>query len=86
MVIFESIDIDIDIDKANLKNIDIHMAILKNINIKIDINKAILKNIDIAKAILKNMDIDINRKSLRNITEISKTNHREIHITQIFYR
>ena len=42
----ENIDIDIDIDKDNLKNIDIDididMAILENINI----NKGILQNID----------------------------------------
>ena len=67
--------------RISIVNISI---LLKNIDIIID--KAILKNIDIAKAILKNIDIDIDRKSLRNITEISKTNHREIHITQIFYR
>ena len=39
----ENIDIDIDIDKDNLKNID--MAILENI----DIDKGILQNIDIDK-------------------------------------
>ena len=48
MVIFENIDIDID--KAILKNIDIDFkAILKNININID------------KEILENLDIDINK-------------------------
>ena len=36
MVIFENIDIDIDIDTAILKNININKAILKNINIDID--------------------------------------------------
>ena len=45
----ENIDIDIDIDKDNLKNIDIDidMAILENIDI--DIDKGILQNIDIDK-------------------------------------
>ena len=42
-------NIDIDIDKDNLKNIDIDMAILENIDINIDIDKGILKNIDIDK-------------------------------------
>ena len=42
----ENIDIDIDIDKHNLKNIDI------------DIDMAILENIDIDKGILQNIDID----------------------------
>ena len=41
MVIFENIDIDIDIDKAILENIDIDKAILKNIDI--DIDKGIIK-------------------------------------------
>ena len=41
-------NIDIDIDKDNLKNIDID----------IDINMAILENIDIDKGILQNIDID----------------------------
>ena len=41
MVIFENIDIDID------------MGILENIDIEIDIDKAILKNIDIDKGIIK---------------------------------
>ena len=41
MVIFENIDIDID------------KAILENIDIEIDIDKAILKNIDFDKAIPK---------------------------------
>ena len=50
MVIFENIDIDID--KANLKNIDID----------IDIDKEVLENIDIDidKEILENIDIEIN--------------------------
>ena len=56
----ENIDIDINIDKDNLKNIDIDididMAILENIDI--DIDMAILENIDIKKGILKNIDID----------------------------
>ena len=47
MVIFENIDID----KANLKNIDIDIDIdkevLENIDIDIDIDKEILENIDI---------------------------------------
>ena len=38
-------NIDIDIDKDNLKNIDIDMAILENI----DIDKGIVQNIDIDK-------------------------------------
>ena len=46
-------NIDIDIDKDNLKNIDIDididMAILENIAIDIDIDKRILQNIDIDK-------------------------------------
>ena len=41
MVIFENIDIDIDIDKGTLENID--KAILKNIDIDIDIDKGIIK-------------------------------------------
>ena len=49
----ENIDIDIDIDKDNLKNIDIDididMAILENIDIDIDIDKGIFQNIDIDK-------------------------------------
>ena len=47
----ENIDIDINIDKDNLKNIDIDIDIdkdnLKNIDIDIDIDKRILQNIDI---------------------------------------
>ena len=39
----KNIDIDIDIDKAILKNIDIDKGIWQNIGI----NKAIMKNIDI---------------------------------------
>ena len=42
----QNIDIDIDINKAILKNIDI------------DIDKEILENIDIDKEILGNIDID----------------------------
>ena len=41
-------NIDINIDKDNLKNIDID----------IDIDMAILENIDIDKGILQNIDID----------------------------
>ena len=48
----------IDIDKDNLKNIDIYinsdMASPENI----DIDKDILENIDIDKGILQNIDID----------------------------
>ena len=44
---------NIDIDKDNLKNIDIDidifMAILENIDIDIDINEGILQDIDIDK-------------------------------------
>jgi len=56
----ENIDIDIDIDKANLKNIDIDKDNLKNIDINIDIDLAIFENIDIDidKGILQNIDID----------------------------
>ena len=42
-------NIDIDIDKDNLNNMDIDMAILENIDIDIDIDKGILQNIDIDK-------------------------------------
>ena len=47
-----------NIDKDNLKNIDIYMASLENINI--DIDKDILENIDVdvVKGILQNIDID----------------------------
>ena len=49
----ENIDIDIDIDKDNLKDIDIdidiNMAILENIDIDIDIDEEILQIIDIDK-------------------------------------
>ena len=49
----ENIDIDIDIDKDNLKNIDIDididLAILENIDIDIDIDRGIFQNIDIDK-------------------------------------
>ena len=60
------IDIDIYIDKAILKNIDIDKGIWQNIDINID--KAILKNIDINidKEILENFDtaIDIDKEIL----------------------
>ena len=49
MVIFENI------------NIDINKAILENINIKIAIDKAILKNIDIDRKSSRNIDIDIDK-------------------------
>ena len=52
MVIFENIDIDINIDKAIMENIDIDKAILKNI----DIDRKSLRNIDI--------DIDIDKSIL----------------------
>ena len=65
----ENIDIDIDIDKDNLKNIDIDididMAILENIHIDIDIDMEILQNIDIDKILyrlgfgISNTPIDI---------------------------
>ena len=59
-------NIDIDIDKEVLENIDIYIdinkEILENIGIDIDINKEILENIDndidIDKEILANIDID----------------------------
>ena len=70
-------NINIDIDKAILKyidiDIDIKKGILQNIDIDIDIEKAILKNIDtkidIDKEILENIDIDINidKEILENI-------------------
>ena len=57
MVIFENIDIDIDIDKKFLRNIDIDIDIdkkcLRNIDIDIDIDKEILK-ISIFKEDLNN--------------------------------
>ena len=46
MVIFENIDINID------------KAILKNIDTDINIDKVILKNIDIDKESLRKIDID----------------------------
>ena len=49
-------NIDIDIDKAILENIDIDRAVLENIDI--DIDKEILENIDIDKEISENIDID----------------------------
>ena len=45
----ENIDIDINIDEDNLKNIDIDMAILENI----DIDKGILQNINIDKILYR---------------------------------
>ena len=60
-------NIDIDIDKENLKNIDIDMAILENIDIDIDI--------DIDKGILQNIDID--KISYRLEFGISNTPNRE---------
>ena len=61
MVIFENVDIDIDINKANLKNIDI--------------DKEVLENIDIDKEILENIDIDIDKEILENI-DIDKISNR----------
>ena len=49
-----NIVIDIDIDKANLENI----------NIAIDIEKDNLENIDIDKDYLENIDIDIDKDIL----------------------
>ena len=53
---------NIDIDKGILQNIDIVFeigkAILKSIDLDININKEIMENIDINKDILENMDID----------------------------
>ena len=62
MVIFENIDIDIEIDKANLKNINIDIDKEILVNIDIDIDKEVLENIDIDidKGILENIDIEIN--------------------------
>ena len=45
MVIFENVDINIE--KAILKNINIHKAILTNIDVDIDIDRMSLRNIDI---------------------------------------
>ena len=48
-------NIDIDIDKAFLKNIGINIVIdkeiLENIDVNIDIDKDILENIDIDKGV-----------------------------------
>ena len=51
-------NIDIDIEKAILKNIDIEINIDKEILENIDIDKEILENIDIDKEISENIDID----------------------------
>ena len=55
-------DIDIDIDMVIFENID--KANLKNIDIDIDIDKEVVENIDIDididKEILENIDIEIN--------------------------
>ena len=51
MVIFENIDINID--KAILNNINIDEEILKNFYIDININRKSLRNIDIDKGIIK---------------------------------
>ena len=63
MVIFENIDIaiDIDIDKAILENIDI--------------DKAILKNIDIDRMPLRNIDIDIDKGIIKISISISYPHH-----------
>ena len=69
-------NIDIDIDKESLENIDIDIdidkAILKNIDIDIDIDKEILVNIDIDidKEVLENIDIDIDKEILANMESI----------------
>ena len=47
--LLKNINIDIDIDKAFLKNIGIDKEILENIDIDIDIDKEISENIDIDK-------------------------------------
>ena len=64
-------NIDIDIDKEILENIDIDIDIdkVKFENIDIDIDKKFLRNIDIDKKFLRNIDIDINidKKILKNI-------------------
>ena len=65
MVIFENIDID----KANLKNIDIDIDIdkevLENIDIDIDIDKEILENIDIDK-ISNRLEFGISNSTIPN--------------------
>ena len=72
-------NIDIDIDKAILKNIDIDIDIdkenLVNIDIDIDIDKEVFENIDIDKEILENIDIDIDKEILENI-DIDKISNR----------
>ena len=78
-------NIDIDIDKESLENIDIDIdidkAIQKNIDIDIDIDKEILVNIDIDididKEVLENIDIDIDidKEILENI-DIDKISNR----------
>ena len=72
-------NIDIDIDKAILENIDIDRAILENIDI--DIDKEILENIDINKEILENIDIDIHKEILENIDIDKISNRLEFGIT-----
>ena len=54
--LLKNIDIDIDIDKEILENINIDKEILENIDI--DIDKEILEIIDIYKEILENIDIE----------------------------
>ena len=56
-------NINIDIDKAILKDIDTDKGILQNVDIDINIDKVILKNINIE--ILENIDID--KEILENI-------------------
>ena len=51
-------NIDIDINKDNLQNIDIYIGIDKAILENIDIDKDNLENINIDKDILDNIDID----------------------------
>ena len=62
-------NIDININKDNIENIDIDKTILKDIDSAIDIDKDNLGNIDINidKAYLENIDIDIDKNILKNI-------------------
>ena len=66
-------NIDIDIDKDNLENIDtdtdIDKTLLQNIDIPIDIDKDNLGNIDIDRDYLENIviDIEIDKDYLENI-------------------
>ena len=55
--LLKNIDINIDIDKDNLENIDIDKTILENIDIGIDIDKDNLGNIVIDIDIINIIDI-----------------------------